>query len=123
VFPGGDDEKSYSTLTRKDVHDFMPELKVPFIIKPKEIILKEFEWNITYDLLLTHFQAMKGNEFRQQQPIQPLSIKIDFVNPKTRNKSSKLIKSADIKFYDDFVDCVMRYQQQNKLFSGKLDNI
>lgn len=120
VFPEGDDGKSYSTLTRKEVRDFMPELMAPFILKPKEIVLKKFEWNISYDLLLTHFQAMKGKEFRQQQPIQLLSFKIGFVNPKTRNKSSKLIKSTDIKFYDDFVDCCKPYHQQNKLFTGKL---
>lgn len=120
VFPESDDEKQYSTITRKDIHDFMPELIAPFIIKPKEIVLKKFEWNIAYDMLLTHFKSMKGEEFRQNQSIQLLSLKLDFVNPKTRTKSSKLIKSADIKFYDNFVSCSKPYHQQNKIFAGKL---
>jgi hypothetical protein len=63
---------------------------------------------------------MKGEEFRQNQSIQLLSLKLDFVNPKTRTKSSKLIKSADIKFYDNFVSCSKPYRQQNKMFAGKL---
>jgi len=120
VFPKDCDGKSYSTVSRKHDRDFMPEMMAPFIIKPNEIALKEFEWNITYDDLLTHFQSMEGPDFWEKQSIYPVSIKIDFVNPQTRSKSSKLIKSADIKFYSAFVDCCKRYNQRHKLFDGEL---
>lgn len=126
VFPNDRIEKSfsYSTLVKiNDHHDFTPEIMQPFVIAPKEIILKKFEWNITYEELLTHFKSMQGESFRQDQPVHLLSFKVDFINPKTRTKASKLIKCSDIQFYDDFVSCCKPYKLQNNLFEGKLNII
>lgn len=124
VFPDELDGKQYSTLIKNHhANDRMPELMEPFVINPKEIILKKFEWDIAYSDLNIHFQTMHGAEFRQQQSDWPLALKIDFVNPKTRTKSSKVVKSADIAFYEDFASIRKPYAQQNKLFEGGLSNI
>lgn len=124
VFPMDDDGRQYSTLRRNHANnDHMPELMAPFVINPKEIILKNFEWDITYNDLLIQFQSDHGSDFRQKQPVRLVSLKIDFVNPKTRTKSSKLIKSADINFYDEFIGIRRPYMQQYKLFEGELSGI
>lgn len=124
VFPEDRDGKQFSTLTKNHhANDRMPELMEPFVISPKEVILKKFEWDIAYTDLLIHFKAMHGPEFRLQQTGWPLALKIDFVNPKTRTKSSKVVRSADIAFYDDFVSIWKPYAQQNRLFEGALSSI
>lgn len=123
VFPDDQPEKSYtySTLVRSNNHhNFMPEIMSPFIIAPKEIALKRFEWYITYKELLSHFKSMKGENFRQNQSVHLLSFKVDFVNPSTRTKASKLIKCSDIMFHDDFISCQKPHKLQNNLFNEKL---
>lgn len=124
VFPKDQAGKQYSTLIKNhQAQDRMPELMEPFSIEPKEVVLKKYEWDIAYADLLTHFEAMHGHEFRQQQTDWPLALKIDFVNPRTKTKSSKIIKSADIAFYPDFARIRRPYAQQNSLFEGELSSI
>ena len=124
VFPYDRDGRQFTTQMKNHrANDRMPELTEPFVINPNEIILKKYEWDIAYSDLVIHFQSMHGSEFRQQQTDWPLALKIDFINPTTRTKSSKMIKSADIAFYEDFVSIRKPYVQQNNLFQGELSNI
>jgi hypothetical protein len=112
VFPNTDG-KGYSTLTRKSHHDFLPELCEPFVLKPKEIALKKFCWDADHSALLTHFHLSLGDQFEHL-----VDVKVDFVNPKQRRQSSKLVNFATLKFYKDFADLSKTCHEQNALFKG-----
>lgn len=117
VFPREGEGELYTTLIRPHNNSRMPEMMVPFIIKPKDVILKEFIWEISYDVLMIHLKSMNEIETIGMEAEFPMSIKLDFVDPKRRNKSSKLINCADIKFTADFAYCSRQNHQSCKLFN------
>lgn len=123
VFPIKGEEDSYTTITRRHNDDFMPEMTTPFIIQPKEVLVKEFEWCITYEELLTHLKSMNNIDQIETKSEFPMFIKIDFVDPKTRSMSSILINCTDLKLTNGFSYCSKRNHKSCKLFNENKNNI
>lgn len=115
VFPNPD---GYSTLSRKHQRDFLPELCEPFILKPKQIHLQRFAWDVSSDLLRTHFSSLDPGKVEY-----PIEIKVDFVHPTNRSKASKRFECVVLKFYESFVTLSKTYSERNELFKGEMARI
>lgn len=112
LFPHGD--STYSTLAPSgSIHGaLLPVMMEPFILKPKEIFLKKFEWKASYENLITIFHKKVGDEFRK-----PFVISIDFIHPKTRGKKSKMIDCSELQFFKTASAEAVRFNPyQNKIF-------
>ena len=66
VFPSQKDN-TYSTLTTKQEHDFLPELSDPVVLKPKQVLLSKYAWKVDATLLRQHFHLAPNGEFEKQR--------------------------------------------------------
>jgi hypothetical protein len=114
VFPEKDTGK-FSYMSTRNEDDFMPEMMEPYILKPKEIILKHFSLKVSADQLSKHLGKNSGDEFEQV-----IDIKIDLINPKTRCKAAKLVKCAKLKSTKKYIHMGKMYFRQTELLDGEL---
>lgn len=123
VFPQKGEGRSYTTIIKRRDNSRMPEMMEPFLIKPKEVLVKEFEWSIAYADLMIHIKSMNELEQIGMEAEFPMAMKVDFVDPSSRSKASKLIRVADVKFASDFAYCSRANHGSVKLFEGDRCNI
>jgi hypothetical protein len=109
---------SYSTLTFKSEHDFLPELGEPVVLKPKQVFLVKYAWKVDSTLLRTHFRLAPDAEYEHL-----VEIKVDFVHPILRRKASRRFACTSLKFYPTFVTLSKLFSERHELFKGEPDRI
>ena len=114
VFPEEDPSK-FSYVSMRNEDDFMPEVMDPFILKPKEIVLKSFSLEISPDELTKHLNKNVGEEFEQI-----IDMKIDFINPTTRRKAAKLVKCGKLRSTKNYLHMGKMYFRQTNLLEGEM---
>lgn len=117
VFPK-ESTSEYSTITRKPGIDNLPEIMEPFILRPNQVELRHFNWPVSYDDLLFHFDLERDQKFEQV-----VNLKVDFINPTNRSKAAKLIGVGTIRFDEEFASFSHMHRRQTQLFEGKLQPI
>lgn len=114
VFPEEDPSK-FSYVSMRNEDDFLPEIMDPFILKPKQIVLKSFSLIIPPDELAKHLNKNIGEEFEQI-----IDMKIDFINPTTRRKAAKLVRCAKLRSTKNHIHMGKMYFRQTELLEGEM---
>lgn len=123
VFPENDSGTQYSTVTRQHHGDHMPELLDPIVVNPGDIVVKKFEWEFGFDELLLHLKTSNGCNQNNNKTEYDISIKVDFIDPETRGKASKLLHCTKIRIYDKDAHISEMLGKRESLFAGKTSKI
>ncbi len=118
VFPINDAGKEYTTVKRQHYGDHMPELLEPIAINPGDIVVKKFEWYFGFNELLQHVETLHDHKKENKKNEYDISIKVDFIDPETRGKSSKLLHCTKIRIFEETAHCSELFGKRESLFTG-----
>jgi len=117
VFPK-ENTNEYSIISTSLDSALMPDMFSPFILKPKEIELKEFYLELNDEQLLQHLHINEGEAFKQS-----ICLKLHFINPNTRRKASRIVECCIIEGNENHIWLSTLHTKQTELLEGELLNI
>ena len=101
------------TITKIASNTSNQETEEPFILKPKEIVVKEIVWDVPFEIIMRHLGKCKDDEFTAS-----IIIQLSFIDPKRRALAHNTFNSMEIRHWagKDTLFVEGHHNGQNEIF-------